>query len=360
MKNLTNSILVLLLTFVANTVIAKNVAINETVIKLSGEESRFISYKGQNSIHLKNASASIIDSNFTTGTIEYDVAFAQERGFLGVEFRKQDNNSEEFYIRPHQSGNPDATQYTPVYNGLSAWQLYHKGFSGKVNYRFNDWNHVKIVVAENQGVVYVNDMEKPVFTIEEFLHSNQEGKISFYSNLADVYLSNIKVSNRVEDNLIQQQLNPEKSVDNFIHKWQVSNGFNHQELNNSSTLAYKWTRDLTWTSLESDNYGIANLAKIQQITKEKDTVLAKTIITAKRNGSQKLSFGYSDKVKVFLNGQLIYTGDNSFKSRDYRYLGTIGLFDHLTLPLKRGNNELVFAVSERFGGWGVMAKLTDS
>jgi len=32
---------------------------------------------------------------------------------------------EHFYIRPHQSGNPDANQYTPVFNGVSAWQLYH-------------------------------------------------------------------------------------------------------------------------------------------------------------------------------------------------------------------------------------------
>ena len=28
-------------------------------------------------------------------------------------------------MRPHQVGNPDAIQYTPVFNGLSAWQLYH-------------------------------------------------------------------------------------------------------------------------------------------------------------------------------------------------------------------------------------------
>ena len=57
--------------------------------------------------------------SFTNGIIEYDVAFTAKRNFIGVKFRQQDaKNSEEFYIRPHQSGNPDANQYTPIFNGL--------------------------------------------------------------------------------------------------------------------------------------------------------------------------------------------------------------------------------------------------
>ena len=50
-------------------------------------------------------------------------------------------------------------------------------------------------------------------------------------------------------------------------------------------------------------------------------------------------------------------GDNGYRSRDYRYLGTIGFFDSVTLPLKEGRNEVVIAVSESFGGWGLQASL---
>jgi hypothetical protein len=46
-------------------------------------------------------------------------------------------------------------------------------------------------------------------------------------------------------------------------------------------------------------------------------------------------------------------------SRDYRYLGTIGLFDSVTLPLKAGENEIWIAVSEAFGGWGIMDRIVD-
>jgi hypothetical protein len=46
-------------------------------------------------------------------------------------------------------------------------------------------------------------------------------------------------------------------------------------------------------------------------------------------------------------------------TRDYRYLGSIGLFDSVVLPLEAGENEIWIAVSEAFGGWGVMARITD-
>jgi hypothetical protein len=46
-------------------------------------------------------------------------------------------------------------------------------------------------------------------------------------------------------------------------------------------------------------------------------------------------------------------GSDAFASRDYRFLGTIGLYDELFLPLEVGDNEVWLAVSEGFGGWGV-------
>ena len=55
----------------------------------------------------------------------------------------------------------------------------------------------------------------------------------------------------------------------------------------------------------------------------------------------------------------MYEGQRQFMSRDYRYLGTIGFFDAVHLPLKKGKNELVIAVSETFGGWGIQGEFED-
>jgi hypothetical protein len=47
------------------------------------------------------------------------------------------------------------------------------------------------------------------------------------------------------------------------------------------------------------------------------------------------------------------------RSRDYRFLGSIGWYDTIYLPLVAGDNELVVAVSEDLGGWGLQARFPD-
>jgi hypothetical protein len=72
-----------------------------------------------------------------------------------------------------------------------------------------------------------------------------------------------------------------------------------------------------------------------------------------------LRLGFSDRATVFLNGRALFRGEDGYRSRDYRFLGSIGFWDTVYLPLAEGENELVVAVSEDFGGWGVMARLED-
>ena len=73
-----------------------------------------------------------------------------------------------------------------------------------------------------------------------------------------------------------------------------------------------------------------------------------------------LELGFSDRALVYLGGRALFRGDDAYRSRDYRFLGSIGWYDTLFLPLVAGPNDLVIAVSEDFGGWGVQARLTDA
>ena len=114
-----------------------------------------------------------------------------------------------------------------------------------------------------------------------------------------------------------------------------------------------------WTLLAADPGGISNLAKIQGLESNQDTVFARFGITSETKQIKKLRFGYSDAVAVYANDILVYAGNNGYRSRDYRYLGTIGLFDTVYLPLQPGSNEIWFAVSEAFGGWGIKARFDD-
>ncbi len=114
-----------------------------------------------------------------------------------------------------------------------------------------------------------------------------------------------------------------------------------------------------WTELWTEENGVVNLARVQGLQQDKNTVFAAVALNSDKVQSKEMLFGYSDAASVYLNGTLIYRGNNGYQSRDYRYLGTIGLFDSVVLPLVEGDNEVWIAVSESFGGWGVMAEIPD-
>jgi len=367
MNSIIKAVIVILLTFIGYVlpVNANNIPLNSDNFTVEGKKAKFTEYKGETSLLLNDASATITGISFINGIIEYDVAFAEQRNFVGVKFRQQDSkNAEEFYIRPHQSGNPDANQYTPVFNGLAAWQLYHQGFAGKVNYNFDGWNHVKIIVADKRGEVYINDMQKPAFSIAEFLRPTESGSISFSSARADAYIANVSIVKDDKSQTLSKHLQGTKLSDdskrvNYVSKWHVSDSFSEKQLAKTTELNQQEIAQMNWQPLSVDSYGVLNMARVQGVSQASNTAFAKFSIDSNKTQTKALHFGYSDKVKVFVNNTLVYAGNNSFRSRDYRYLGTIGLFDTIYLPLKVGKNDISFAVSERFGGWGIMAKFDD-
>jgi hypothetical protein len=116
-------------------------------------------------------------------------------------------------------------------------------------------------------------------------------------------------------------------------------------------------KKLTWTIQNSEATGTINLSRFGHVTPAANTMVASVVIESESDQIKLLSFGFSDFVTVYLNDKALFTGRDNFMSRDYRFLGTIGYFDTLILPFKKGTNELWFVVSENFGGWGVKAKL---
>ena len=102
-----------------------------------------------------------------------------------------------------------------------------------------------------------------------------------------------------------------------------------------------------------------HLARVNAIRDGRTTAFARVTIRSDRAQTKRLDLGFSDRAVVFLNGRPLYRGDARYRSRDYGFLGSIGWFDALYLPLESGDNELVVAVSEDLGGWGVQAKFDD-
>jgi len=330
--------------------------------RITAAESELVDYLGNAALRIKGGTAVLTDADVSNGLIEFDIAVSEERGFAGLIFRVQDDhNFEHFYIRPHQSGNPDANQYTPVFDDVSGWQLYYgEKYAAPVSYRFDEWMHVKIIFAGSKLSVYI-DSDEPVLRVDDLKRDDVSGAIGVHSaNFSAVHFANFKFTALADAYEFPHRATAqEQPPQGLVTSWLVSDAFDSAVLDGANSLESELRGERTWTELWTEENGVVNLARVQGIQQGKNTVFAAVALNSDKAQSKELVFGYSDAARVYLNGTLIYKGTNDYQSRDYRYLGTIGLFDSVVLPLVKGDNEVWIAVSESFGGWGVMAEIPD-
>jgi hypothetical protein len=85
-------------------------------------------------------------------------------------------------------------------------------------------------------------------------------------------------------------------------------------------------------------------------------VLARTVIDSDRDQVKRMHFGYANAVVVFVNGKPLYFGANPYGLRDLAsVMERVG--EAVYLPLLKGHNEIVLAVTDYFGGWGFWTRL---
>lgn len=328
--------------------------------KIKADSAVRETYLGRPALKLLKGTALLEDADFRNGIIEFDIALTRNRNFPSVEFRMQDDqNYEHYYLRPHQSGNPDAMQYTPVWNALAGWQLYYgPGFNNPMPLPFDRWLHVRLVVSGKQAEVFFDNDSMPVLYISRLKRDVITGMIRL-SNPAPtpIWFSNL-VYTRSDDVTIKSTPMPVAPLPaGTVTSWEVSSPFSENLVKDKAQLSASDTASLSWRRLNADELGITDLSRLSGVTDTVNTVFARMVINASEPGLKKLSFGFSDRARVYLNNRLLYAGDDGFMSRDYRFLGTIGYFDAVYLDLKPGRNELWIAVSETFGGWGIKARM---
>ena len=371
------------------TVAAESIPFDSGRWEFFAKAHRVEEYLGRPALFLQNGLAVVKDSaDFMNGVIEFDIAIPAKRGFSGAVWRLQDRlNYEEFYLRHHQSGNEDANQYSPVFNGLAAWQLHYSadGFGYPVKYDFDQWMPVKIVISGTEAEIYVKDMQTPIVYVPQQRLGSTAGKVGLRGQMfAPAHYANFRVTKMDQPPMkraakevayppgfMQQMKRRAQALrgaagapaPGTVKEWQVSEPFPFADLDKQVVLPPAGTAHEGWTAMKTEESGLLNLARVENaaaaLKEGRNAVFVKKVVTSKRNHFKKLEFGFSDRVKVYLNAILLFEGNDAYATRDYRFLGTVGYFDALYLPLKSGRNELVLAVGEQLGGWGVKARFAD-
>lgn len=320
------------------------------------ENAVFERFENRETLVLKNGRAIVKNLIFTNGTIEVDVYANSIRSFAGISFRKQNDNMEEVYMRMHKSSQADAIQYTPILNNESNWQLF-KEYQAQVSFKDTGWNSLRIEVNNKSAEVFVND-EKVLF-IDHLRTDQSWGEIGLFSLFQNRF-SNFKITHKDEVEIPVK--NDNNNVDfNIISQWEITNAkpYKGEYLNSDDFLKEKYI------TVNTERSGLLLISKYIKKSspgnfeqnKEDYTIASKTFYTDKKE-SKLFSFDYSDKIIVYLNGKVIFKGDNSFLAKGLQYMGHMDInANKLFLPLKKGINKIHCIVIDKANGWGIIGKL---
>ena len=340
-------------------------------------EAKLAEYQGRKCLLIDGGAAVLKDFEMRDGVIDVDIATPAIRGFFGFDVRIDGDgaNYEEIYLRQHKSGLPDAMQYTPVLHTGRNWQLYNgPGFTGAVDIPKGVWFHLRLEVTGAQAKLYVKDMDKPALVMNDLKSGVQKGQLALFTLTGETYFSNFEV--RTTPDAPWQRHLPAMPA-NVLTKWSISPSYDALQRNLERPLSGSESAGIQWQDVEAEPPGFVVLYRYRQaphprVTFQSDfatrlqpqpgmkALYARTTIDSGRDQVKKLEIGYSDDVSVFLNGQILYRGRSAQGFRDPGFLGIINPEnDAVYLPLKKGSNELILALSELGGGWGFICRLAD-
>ncbi len=338
-------------------------------------EAKAAEYQGRKCLYLGGGAATLKGLEMRDGIVDVDVATPANRGFFGIQFRiaHDGTDAEWVYLRQHKSGLPDAMQYTPILHTGLNWQIYNgPGFTGAIDVPKDVWFHMRLEVVGAQAKLFVEDMDKPALVMSDLKSGVQTGGVALAVLIGETYFSNFQVG---ETPAAPWERHPPPMPPDTLTKWSLSPSFDALARNLERPLSPEERDAIQWQDVEAESPGLVVINRYRESPHPRVTfandfskrlepqpgmrvVYARTSIVSERDEVRKLSIGYSDDVSVFLNDAILYRGRSAQNFRDPGFLGIVSSEnDAIYVPLKKGRNELLLAVSELGGGWGFICRL---
>jgi len=353
--------------------------------ELKGPSVKVERYDGRDVLSVENGFAYRRDVRLQDGTVDFDVQLTRRRSFVYLMFRMADDREyEEIYLRPHKSSLPDAIQYAPVYQGASAWQLYHgPGATAAVAFEPSAWTHVRLVLQREKAAVFVGDLAKPTLVIPRLARTAAPGYLALRgfappgSGAGPVArFANVSVqpgssafdfsAGKRED--APDQAAPSSPASGLRHPgsvraWSVSRAF--AVPNDVAEPALPAPDALgEFQRLEAEPSGLVELhryVKLPSAESRQAAAVARVSVRAAAAGLRRFDLGWSDVATVFLNGRPLFRADAHYSYDNPRQEGLVHYGQATVfLPLEKGDNDLAVLVSDDFGGWGLMGRFADT
>jgi len=343
---------------------------------IATDSIRSISYLNRPALYINRGVALLRGAALENGTLDLDLAASDTTNFLGVAFRAANPRfSNVVFLRPGASGTEEAVQYGPAFNSVGvAWQVYHgDGANAVAEIPRNRWVHLRLELDGPVARVFVDTATAPTLVIPRVVTSGGTG-LGIWAGAfgRGAYFSNIHyaAASRSSTNAP-----PPVRPTGGILSWDLSNSieaadFTPAVLPNLQRLRWQRVgaepegfvlinryRDAPVGGVPRDSTGAVLVDSVMTGKIEGSRIVyARANITAVRDEIRRLEYAYSNGIVIYLNGRPLAFAMNPGGLRN-----TLGVMaktgDAVYLPLKRGKNQLVFAVIQCTGGWAFSGRL---
>ena len=322
-------------------------ALEAPIPSMGGEAAaaKFARYEGMptGTMTLNEGVAGSKTARFSTGVVEFDM---KPLGYddAGLVFHREGSSEGEFiYLRanPDCPAADDCIQYAPITHTMMGWNVY-SNYQGPAPISPTGWNHLRIEVVGQGMRVYVNHEAKPSLIVPHLWGLTREGGLAFKG---PAVFANLVVDRHAAADLPPV---PADAVEaGTVTEWRAAPPTAYDR--NGTVSAKDAPATEAWRPIEVEPTGLVDLGRAFGLGRNPSPSLGwlRTTVTTTAPARRTLRVGFAEEVWVFLSGQLVYSGRNTYFPEQTR-LSLEGRLepDNAVIPLdlKKGSNEIIFAV----------------
>ncbi len=305
----------------------KDLLVNLKDLKIRAARAETVIWQGREALRMENGLALLPELRMQDLSVEVLIG-AEGSAYAGVAFRVVDvANYELAYAVPHVSGQWDALQYDPVFHGSNTWQLYHgTDYQQTAQVPTGRWFRIKLDCFGDQATVSIDG--QPPLDVGRLAHPAAVGLLGLWT-FQPAYFSDLRVSPCERPSIAKPK---STRAPGTVDSWFVEG----------------------YGVVTCELHGPINLNRHFSPSMQEVRLLRR--FETSQDGELTLDLGYSDVLTLELDGQEIYSGENTFSGfADRAARGYVELGRTLRQNLAAGSHHLVavLKVSEGFG-WGLV------
>ncbi|MDF2630849.1 MAG: hypothetical protein K0R39_4680 [Symbiobacteriaceae bacterium] len=310
-----------------------------TRLELWDPTARTVEWQGRPALRLeagfallRDLAAAERDLLVGDAVVEADLGVDPGGAYPGLAFRGPGPEAMELlYCQPHTSGQWDALQYDAVFHGSNTWQIYHgPWYQARAEVPAGRWITLQVELRAMTATARIVGDDAPPLVVPRLAHGNAVGRMGVWT-FRPAHFAEVRVRPLAGAPGVAQATAP--PAPDLVTEW-------HLEGQGPVT---------------AEPNGILNLNRYLPVS-DQPAVLQRAF-TVGSSGEVQLRFGFSDEIRLLVDGAEVFAGAHRFTGfADRRSRGYIEP-DAYRLPLRLtpGRHTLTaeLAVREPFG-WGIV------